>query len=131
MKNPTVHSDPASSSPWDWHQAALLRTREVLQRERDSRQAALRTGRSDVGGDFGDAAETQQERDELVAELSLEEVELAEVEAALKRIQEGKYGVCEATGAPIDPERLRAIPWTRFTQAAAARLEGNRPRPTL
>ena len=72
-----------------------------------------------------------KERDELVAELSLEEVELAEVEAALTRIQEGKYGVCEATGAPIDPERLRAIPWTRFTQAAAAQLEAKRTRPTL
>lgn len=130
MKPPTANSDPASSSRWDWHQAALLRTREALQRERDSREAALRTGRSDVGGDFGDAAETQQERDELVAELSLEEVELAEVEAALTRIQEGKYGVCQATGEPIDAERLRAIPWARFTQAAAARLESKQPRPT-
>ncbi|MBL9210240.1 MAG: TraR/DksA C4-type zinc finger protein [Opitutaceae bacterium] len=131
MKPPTATSSPGGPSRWDWHQTALLRLRDALQRERDARHAALRTSRGEVVGDFGDAAETQQERDELVAELSLEDVELAEVEAALTRIGEGRYGICEATGEPIDPERLRAIPWTRFTQAAAARLEGKRPRPTI
>ena len=131
MKPPTANSNPAGPARWDWHQVTLLRLRDVLQRERETRQAALRTSRGEVAGDFGDAAETQQERDEIVAELSLEDVELAEVEAALTRIQEGRYGVCEATGEPIDPERLRAIPWTRFTQAAAARLEGKWPRPTI
>lgn len=131
MKLPTDTSNPAGPSPWDWHRTTLQRLREALLRDHESRQAALRAGRGEIAGDFGDAAETQQERDELVAELSLEEVELAEVEAALTRIQEGKYGVCEASGEPIAPERLRAIPWTRFTQAAAARLEGKRPRPTI
>jgi RNA polymerase-binding transcription factor DksA len=128
MNPPAAHPNPAGPSPWDWHQRTLQRLRETLLRDHETRNATLRAPRGEIAGDFGDAAETQQERDELVAELSLEEVELAEVDAALTRIQSGRYGVCEATGEPIDPERLRAVPWTRFTQAAAARIEGKRPK---
>ena len=39
---------------------------------------------------------------------------LAEVEAALQRIVEGNYGVCEVCGEPIGGERLSAIPWARL-----------------
>jgi DnaK suppressor protein len=36
---------------------------------------------------------------------------LRRVEAALKRIDDGTYGVCAVCGKPIGEERLRAIPW--------------------
>ena len=42
---------------------------------------------------------------------SSEEVHLAHVDAALKRIEEGTYGVCANCGKPIQPERLEAMPW--------------------
>jgi RNA polymerase-binding protein DksA len=42
---------------------------------------------------------------------SSEEVHLANVESALKRIEAGTYGVCENCGRPIDVERLEAMPW--------------------
>lgn len=41
------------------------------------------------------------------------EAELAELEAALRRIDEGTYGVDEVTGEPINPERLDAVPAAR------------------
>jgi DnaK suppressor protein len=37
---------------------------------------------------------------------------LREIDAALKRIDEGTYGVCSADGEPIEPERLEYLPWT-------------------
>ena len=37
-----------------------------------------------------------------------------EIDAALIRIEEGSYGVCEICGEPIGAERLSAIPWTRL-----------------
>jgi RNA polymerase-binding protein DksA len=40
-----------------------------------------------------------------------EEVHLSHVEAALKRIDAGTYGICENCGRPIQPERLEAMPW--------------------
>jgi RNA polymerase-binding protein DksA len=39
---------------------------------------------------------------------------LAEIDAALQRIEDGTYGICEGCGKPIGAERLNAIPWTRL-----------------
>ena len=36
--------------------------------------------------------------------------ELADVEHALERIGDGRYGLCEVCGEPINPERLEARP---------------------
>jgi RNA polymerase-binding protein DksA len=36
---------------------------------------------------------------------------LAEIDAALKRIDEGTFGVCTRCGQPIDADRLEALPW--------------------
>ena len=39
---------------------------------------------------------------------------LAEVEAALSRVQDGSYGVCRTCGKPIPVERLEILPYTPF-----------------
>lgn len=39
---------------------------------------------------------------------------LRAIDEALKRLEEGKYGLCEACGREIAPERLEAVPWTTF-----------------
>ncbi len=49
-------------------------------------------------------------------DLSIEEHEenlLAEIDAALQRIEDGTYGTCEVEGTPIEFERLQALPWAR------------------
>ena len=38
---------------------------------------------------------------------------IAEVDAALRRIELGTYGIDEETGEPIDPARLEAVPAAR------------------
>jgi RNA polymerase-binding transcription factor DksA len=42
------------------------------------------------------------------------EAELADVERALERLDEGTYGTCEACGKQIGEERLEAMPASRF-----------------
>jgi RNA polymerase-binding transcription factor DksA len=42
------------------------------------------------------------------------ELELVDVEHALKRIDEGTYGKCEACGKDIEDDRLAVIPAARF-----------------
>jgi RNA polymerase-binding protein DksA len=39
---------------------------------------------------------------------------LVEIDAALQRIEDGTYGICEVCGKPIGPDRLDAIPWARL-----------------
>ena len=41
--------------------------------------------------------------------------QLVEIEGALARMENGSFGVCEETEEAIEPERLRAIPWTRLS----------------
>jgi DnaK suppressor protein len=40
-----------------------------------------------------------------------EEAHLAHIDAALKRIEGGTFGICENCGKPIGAERLEAMPW--------------------
>ncbi|HYX50277.1 MAG TPA: TraR/DksA family transcriptional regulator [Ktedonobacteraceae bacterium] len=54
-----------------------------------------------------DFLETQNEQSLLVNEQAL----LTEVLQALKRIDDGKYGLCVVCGNPIPEKRLEAIPW--------------------
>lgn len=42
------------------------------------------------------------------------DAELSDVEHALRRLDDGTYGVCEACGQPISEDRLEAMPAARF-----------------
>ena len=55
----------------------------------------------------------------------LEQVEagITEVDEALRRLEAGTYGTCQACGRPIPPERLEALPATRFCVEDQARVE--------
>src|SRR5690606_11675179 len=73
--------------------------------------------------DPADTAQDIRDRDLLWAELGAEKDKLFEIDCALQRIRNGVYGFCELTGRPIPPDRLRAVPWTRYSLAAAADTE--------
>ena len=64
------------------------------------------SGSADAAADTASAGENRELRVEL-------EAQLAEVDAAFERIENGTYGVDEHTGEPIDPARLEAIPTAR------------------
>jgi RNA polymerase-binding transcription factor DksA len=53
------------------------------------------------------------EREKDLSILERLEAEMAEIEAALQRVDDGTYGVDEVTGEPIDPDRLEAVPTAR------------------
>lgn len=48
---------------------------------------------------------------------------LREIEAALQRIEDRSYGLCERTGKPISKERLAELPWARYSIEAAREME--------
>jgi DnaK suppressor protein len=108
---------------WNWHRKALLRLRGELLRARDEHETATRAPHERGGSDPLDFTEDELELRVLRAELAQEEFELAEIDDALRRIDTGIYGICEETGEPIPAARLRAIPWTRLSKAAADRRE--------
>ncbi|GLQ37108.1 dimethylmenaquinone methyltransferase [Rhizobium albus] len=62
----------------------------------------------------------QRENDEVLEELGEAGLdELRQIEAALKRVEEGTYGICTRCGKPIDARRLQTLPSTPFCGACA------------
>jgi len=61
------------------------------------------------------------EREKDLSILDQLERELAELHAALERVDAGTYGVDEETGEPIDPARLDAFPTARTNIDGAER----------
>ena len=116
----TRSSAPEKIAPqWQRHYRTLLGLRDRFD-QAHTEHASAAIAPSDEGGiDAADSAQNQLDRDLLWAELGAENDRLLEIDAALARIRNGTYGLCEATGKPISAARLRAIPWTRFCREAA------------
>ena len=68
------------------------------------------------------------DRDFALSLVSSEQEALTEIDAAIKRIHDGTYGVCEITQKPIAKERLLAVPFTRYSAEAQKDIERNRHR---
>lgn len=71
-------------------------------------------------GDLG-SEEQERETDHILRERNRQKID--EIDAALKRIENRTYGVCEDTGKKIQKERLEAIPYTRFSLEASKKDE--------
>ena len=64
----------------------------------------------------GDLADQASGNNEVHIQLKLKQTDakiLQAIEEALRRIDEGTFGVCRDCGEPIADARLDAIPWTR------------------
>jgi RNA polymerase-binding transcription factor DksA len=78
---------------------------------------------SAFGMHTGDAGSDAYDRDFALSLLSQERDSLFEIDAALKKIQDGNYGLCEISGKPIPHARLEALPFARYTVECQAELE--------
>jgi DnaK suppressor protein len=92
--------------------------------------AALRKSRSEANGDLSTMpihmADIGTDNFEQEFTLSLMENDgdaLEQIEAALERIEENNFGVCEECGAKIPKARLNAIPYTAFCVKCASTNE--------
>jgi RNA polymerase-binding protein DksA len=89
---------------------------------------ALRTRHSDSAASGGAADLADQGADNYEHELTRcllqnQEQTLAEIDAALERIEQGKFGRCEECGEAIPRARLQALPYTRHCVSCARKLQ--------
>lgn len=84
---------------------------------------------SEIDNHPGDAATELYNRSMDISLLERDEHELDDIEAALRAMDEGTYGICIASGEPIPYERLAAIPSTRYTKEHAPRQSAPFTRP--
>ena len=78
---------------------------------------------SAFGMHTADAGSDAYDRDFALSLLSQERDSLFEIDAALKKINDGNYGFCELSGKPIPHNRLEALPFARYTVECQVELE--------
>jgi RNA polymerase-binding protein DksA len=120
-----LQKKPDRSLPEEWkgYYQTLQSLRERLVSDREvHREEASEPLILDTN-DMADCATDESDHDLAFNLLSKEEYALQEVDDALRRIERGTYGICEESGKPIPEERLRAVPWTRYTKEVQERLE--------
>ena len=106
-----------------------LRNHVTGQVDQHAEETLKRSAKEDSGdlSSYGtDGGTDSFDRDFALSLVANEQEALSEVEAAIKRIKAGTYGICEHTQQPINRERLVAVPFTRFTAAAMKEVEKTR-----
>jgi RNA polymerase-binding protein DksA len=108
-----------------WTERELTDLAERLRAERDDlvdqlstiEDQSFATTQSDLSGDVGvddesaDAGTATFEREkELSIEQNVRDL-IAKIERALKRVDNGTFGVCEICGKQIEKARLKALPY--------------------
>jgi RNA polymerase-binding transcription factor DksA len=102
--------------------------------ERHSEETLKRSAKEDAGDlsaygqHMADAGTDTFDRDFALSMVASEQEALSEIDAAIKRIHDGTYGMCEITGKPIAKDRLLAVPFTRYSAEAQKEIERNRHR---
>jgi len=117
---PAVHETVPSA--WRRHHARLLQLREHLVEDRDELEKNTHAENSFPVA-VEEAAADSFDRHLALSLLALEQKAVEEIDAALQRMREGRYGVCELTGKVIPRQRLEALPWARYTVEAQAEME--------
>jgi DnaK suppressor protein len=99
---------------YDILRSRLETEQERLTHELEQLRASVRPAdERREGSPFGKREEEATEAAELETRLEMEKSirdQLAAVEHALAKFEEGTYGLCDSCGQPIDPARLEALP---------------------
>lgn len=119
-----IAADPVRIAPkWQKHYQRLIDLRERLMRRRTDLAEDALSEQPAFSTHMADAATDTYDRDLALGMLSSEQDAIYEIEEAIDRINNGTYGVCELTRKPIEPARLEAVPWARFSAEAETQLE--------
>ena len=92
----------------------ISKLREILeQQEADLTQALRKNGDIAIekSADQMDEIQRATERELAIRKLDRESDLLRNVRAALRRIDDGSFGICPQCESAISPKRLEAVPW--------------------
>jgi DnaK suppressor protein len=101
---------------------ALLDTRDAMERRRTAHVDVALPTESHLADEM-DLASRDQDMGFALLLAGKDQNLAAEVEAALMRMNDGSYGLCEGTDEPIGFRRLEARPWTRYSVGYQEQLE--------
>ncbi len=95
----------------------ILQTTERAHAELDALRAAERDP------EFEEGAQSEHEQFTLARLTEAQRREVAQIDAAIARIDAGEYGICRDCGQEIDPRRLGALPYAVLCAECASHRE--------
>ena len=105
----------------------LLKRRELIGDLHAMETEALRSGSGNLSHmpiHMADIGTDTNDQDLMLGLAETERTQLREIDAALERIEDRTFGICQHTGEAIPKARLEAKPWAKYTVEAARILEG-------
>lgn len=101
----------------------LIELREELLTEVRSKNAEAANLRDEGVADIADQGLTDNLSELLHLLSDNKREEIMNIDEALDRLRQGRYGQCLECGEPIDIERLELRPYTRFCIACKTKME--------
>ncbi|MBW7907808.1 MAG: TraR/DksA C4-type zinc finger protein [Kiritimatiellae bacterium] len=136
LKGPMAKTKPLTKKDLDMFREMLLKLRDRIIDEISflSRESMNRAQPDSIGDlsshsqHMADQGTDNFDREFAASLLTSGQDVLKEIEEALRRIDNGSFGICESTGRPIEYERLKVLPFARYCVAAQTEIERGRPR---
>jgi len=114
----------------EFKQMLLVKRAEIIGDVNTMENEALKKSRLDAAGDLSsmpihmaDIGTDNFEQEFALGLMDSERKILIKINAALRRIDAGTYGICEGMGKPIAKARLKARPWARHCIKCATLIE--------
>ncbi|MBI5144838.1 MAG: TraR/DksA C4-type zinc finger protein [Candidatus Omnitrophica bacterium] len=114
----------------DFKKKILKRKEEILDSIKHISDDTLKKSQKDAAGDISgytyhmaDVATDTYDREFSLGLASNEREALYELDDALKKIDEGTFGICEECKSPIAKNRLKAVPYARLCVKCQERKE--------
>jgi len=101
----------------------LLRHKTKILNSKYEEVTSMPIAINDQNIDSGDLAQTYVNQDVAIGLQEKNLKILREIELALNKIQNGTYGICEESEEIISMDRLRKVPWARYTVEIAEEFE--------
>ncbi|ADR19946.1 TraR/DksA family transcriptional regulator [Calditerrivibrio nitroreducens] len=101
----------------------LLKMREELRQKLKEKYAEAISFGTEDGQDSADEAYNLYNKNIMLGRVETDALKLNLVEQALKRIEEGTYGICIECGCDIEEKRLKQVPFARYCVDCKTELE--------
>ena len=98
------------------------------QRSNETLGASARESSGELSINSSDSGTETFNRDIALSMVASEQEALEEIEDAIDRIFDGSFGVCQETKKPIKKNRLKVVPFTRFSLEGQTLYEKRKPK---
>ena len=132
----SAHQKPLTAAEIKKFHASLLNLRDRIIDEisflsKDNLNKSSKEASGDLSSyslHMADQGTDNFDREFAASLLNTEHDVLYEIDEAVRRIEQGTYGICEISGQPVERERLKVLPFARYCVAVQSDIEKKNPR---